>query len=409
MYNGPWWNRVFLPLLTKENMDSEKKYNEAVKEAVKQLEFWSKRGDREKAAARMAIEAIFPQLKESEDEKIRRELKEAFESYDIESKWNGIPIRSIFSWLEKKKEHPMSAEEVLIKAGLKPYKDGNQWCILAGDNIQEGICGFGDTIDEALYQFLMEVLEMQKEQKPKIYIPKFRNGDKIKLKGSNLNLTITNIEGSRYYGKGWSLDIVSADESYELVEQKPAEWNEEDEKMIDTIVSALGQYIDYKAVSGTDSGYAIPRYSKEIDWLKSIRPQPKQEKSDYITPHKQFFKWIYDRLVNVHKENPDVDYMISFKKRIEELSFDNPSWKPSKQEKGALKTAIHVLTNERNFPKTAGHLQAILDAFEGKESRKDWKPSEEQLKALKYVAYHLMPDENYRNEMFLLYEQLQKL
>lgn len=60
---------------------------------------------------------------------------------------------------QTEKESPMSVEEVLVKAGLKPYKDGNQWCILAGDNIQEGICGFGDTIDEALYQFLIEVLE----------------------------------------------------------------------------------------------------------------------------------------------------------------------------------------------------------------------------------------------------------
>ena len=57
-----------------------------------------------------------------------------------------------------------------------------------------------------------------------------------------------------------------------IPEQKPAEWSEEDEKMIDTIVSTLGQYIDYKAVSGTGSGYATPRYSKEIDWLKSLRP-----------------------------------------------------------------------------------------------------------------------------------------
>ena len=41
---------------------------------------------------------------ESEDERIRKELKEAFEAYDIESTWNGIPIRSIFAWLEKQKE-----------------------------------------------------------------------------------------------------------------------------------------------------------------------------------------------------------------------------------------------------------------------------------------------------------------
>lgn len=37
-----------------------------------------------------------------------------------------------------------------------------------------------------------------------------------------------------------------------------------------------------------------------------------------------------------------------------------------------------------------------------------WKPSEEQMKALRYVAYHLMPDTNYRAEMFTLYNELKK-
>jgi len=37
-------------------------------------------------------------------------------------------------------------------ATLKPkiYKDGDQWCVLLGENIQEGICGFGDTPHKAI-------------------------------------------------------------------------------------------------------------------------------------------------------------------------------------------------------------------------------------------------------------------
>lgn len=37
-------------------------------------------------------------------------------------------------------------------AMLKPkiYKDGNKWYVLYGDNIQEGICGFGDNPNEAI-------------------------------------------------------------------------------------------------------------------------------------------------------------------------------------------------------------------------------------------------------------------
>lgn len=35
----------------------------------------------------------------------------------------------------------------------KLYPDGNQWCALFGENIQEGVCGFGDTPDKAMHDF----------------------------------------------------------------------------------------------------------------------------------------------------------------------------------------------------------------------------------------------------------------
>jgi len=38
---------------------------------------------------------------------------------------------------------------------LKPkiYIDGNQWCVLYGENIQDGVCGFGDTPDKAIWDW----------------------------------------------------------------------------------------------------------------------------------------------------------------------------------------------------------------------------------------------------------------
>ncbi len=45
--------------------------------------------------------------------------------------------------------------------GIKPYKDGNKWCFLYGENIQEGICGFGDTIYEAAKVFYTELCKYQ--------------------------------------------------------------------------------------------------------------------------------------------------------------------------------------------------------------------------------------------------------
>ena len=40
---------------------------------------------------------------------------------------------------------------VLLKP--KMYKDGSAWCALYGDNIQDGVCGFGDTPHEASLNF----------------------------------------------------------------------------------------------------------------------------------------------------------------------------------------------------------------------------------------------------------------
>lgn len=78
--------------------EKAKAYDEALERARKEL-----KQDLHESGI-WAIQRIFPELKESEDEKIRKELKEAFEAYDIDSTWNGIPIRSILTWIEKQKE-----------------------------------------------------------------------------------------------------------------------------------------------------------------------------------------------------------------------------------------------------------------------------------------------------------------
>lgn len=42
--------------------------------------------------------------------------------------------------------------------GIKPFKDGNQWSFLYGENIQEGIVGFGDTIYTAACNFYEQIV-----------------------------------------------------------------------------------------------------------------------------------------------------------------------------------------------------------------------------------------------------------
>lgn len=50
--------------------------------------------------------------------------------------------------------------EVIVDFGKSGYKvpavigkDGVVWCCLAGENLQEGVAGFGDTPDDAVWSF----------------------------------------------------------------------------------------------------------------------------------------------------------------------------------------------------------------------------------------------------------------
>ena len=62
-------------------------------------------------------------------------------------------------YLFEQNQHTMADKEMLFsidivsKLGLTPYKDGDKWCVLWGENIQEGICGFGDTPIAAMFDF----------------------------------------------------------------------------------------------------------------------------------------------------------------------------------------------------------------------------------------------------------------
>lgn len=49
----------------------------------------------------------------------------------------------------------IEAEEYNILALLKPriFIDGNKWCVLYGENLQDGIAGFGESPILAIYDF----------------------------------------------------------------------------------------------------------------------------------------------------------------------------------------------------------------------------------------------------------------
>ncbi|HDY88356.1 MAG TPA: hypothetical protein ENH82_09635 [bacterium] len=40
-----------------------------------------------------------------------------------------------------------------VMLNLTPYPDGKAWCVLYGNDIMSGVCGFGDTPNKAMHAF----------------------------------------------------------------------------------------------------------------------------------------------------------------------------------------------------------------------------------------------------------------
>lgn len=56
---------------------------------------------------------------------------------------------------QSKMNAAITAEEFAIVASIKPrlFRDDNQWCMLWGENLRDGVAGFGDSPILAMYDF----------------------------------------------------------------------------------------------------------------------------------------------------------------------------------------------------------------------------------------------------------------
>lgn len=56
---------------------------------------------------------------------------------------------------QSKHNAAIEAEEMNLVALLRPrvFPDGDKWCVLYGDNVMEGVAGFGESPILAVYDF----------------------------------------------------------------------------------------------------------------------------------------------------------------------------------------------------------------------------------------------------------------
>ena len=235
-------------------MDYEKKYNDALERA---RALWQEAIEKEYPNDYLKdYETIFPELAESEDERIRRTLVEYFGPKVQLDFVRGIPIQKIRDWLEKQKEQ----KQTDLPAGFY-YIDLN------GNRYYSKEFRYGDMkLKVGEQKPVLTAKEAWKEMRLEVYAQASGNRHEPNYSDDSTKM----------------FSLCDIDEIFEkignsTVEQKPAEWSEEDKKDIAHIIRILDDCYAYGKhdLSKTD-------HENLVNKLKSLRPswKPSEEQEE---------------------------------------------------------------------------------------------------------------------------------
>ena len=279
---------------------------------------------------RTALETLIPELKESEDEKIRKAILEFFKLQDDNTTYFFIPKKSILAWLEKQKEQ----KSLNISAASEWLR--KHVCIYMNSEYNEfhKCVEYDGSIDkERLVNDFEEA--MQKEQKSSINIDQLKSlmlqylqeaanekddsaieadTDKWARKILGYDFEQNPVEGEwpnlsncirnckKCHGK-----CLYRKEPYE--EKQPAEWNEEDERIRQRIIKAIRLRAD-------DMN---EEWSDEIAWLE-------KQKEQKLTNEYQNWELIHEfveKFGRIPKDEDELNALVDYVlKRLKPSEFD---------------------------------------------------------------------------------------
>lgn len=468
-------------------MDSyEKKYKEALEKAKNMINDLRKGED---ILAVSELETMFPELAESEDERIRKALIDGFtvmkESKNCGKTFSNhnIPVVDILAWLEKQGERKstddLTQQEAMDIAVAKCFEQGGQKPVIEMKTPEESLGIDSETYNEVVNDCIFG------ENKPK-----FNIGDWIVFNG--LTLYVNEVVQGYYRTTSiggipnsydWNID--NAARLWTIQDAKPGDVLKEEtctfiiERMkpdgtaiihcclfddgdydlgstlgfdVDSTYPATKEQRDLLFQKMKEAGYEWDAEKKELKKISQRTISAEAKEALYDKP-----SWSEEDIRNI--QNIDSILLFCAKDLPEDTCMRLRNWlqslKPNKDMIEALRTEYEkgradALSEMKSSwsEEDEVRLQACLDTLQAKslmgkvdtvmtewlKSLKDrvqpiheysdtekqemflrsqrphfWRPSDEQIKALEYVAYHLMPDTNYRKEMFSLYEDLKKL
>ena len=337
-------------------MDYEKAYKEALERAKE--EFYASN-----SFGKGTIEYIFPELAESEDERIRKDIIVLVKDWwDRVNKDNISTKETMIAWLEKQGTPNQTSIWKHWKDGIAGNGEGKPiYLIKYGRtySLSSCLCFECDYIELSELDKLLS--EKQSGQKPADKIePKFKVGDEIKTANEE-SLTITKVDEKGYWSK--DLFICSFDEEciWDLVEQNPT-WSEEDREYMESLLDII---------NGTPS-LTPSEVECHKDWLKSLKNrvvlQPKQEWSkEDIQMYRNTLYYLSEpsplKEVNGKSREQLLDWLKSIKDRY--------TWKPSDEQMHYLNWIANIKLGdsvvEQEVSKRLNELLEQLKKLKGEE------------------------------------------
>lgn len=373
-----------------------------------------------------AFEFFAPELRESEDERVRKWLIQYIkDTHPIANYWNGAPtIYDVLSWLEKQKENPKTADSIPADCASNA-KCENSWHnvqdslpdngreVLAKDKLGNLLLARydGEGWDVSVYdnedyrchngvsRWMDIPSENQKEQKPDIEICPHS------IKGKSYSETGYPIENCDY-GLEIALDILQKTygkvEGYQtddgirehetaiqavkdvMVEPKQ-EWSEEGLTEFETAMLHIGESF-FGKISGLDPNDKA-KVKEQAELLLGLSPKAEWSEEDEATRIEVIKLLSNPSLYEVceHLREESVDWLKTLHTKVnvnsEKVSANsekvNVNW--SEEDYETINDAIKRVDELQYLGISCGK---IREALMLKSLRPHWRPSEEQMKAL---------------------------
>ena len=340
---------------------------------------------------------IFPELKESEDEKIKREIIEYIKIGTYHKDW--------IAWLEKQGEHAKFCDSIQVgdkvtrnKDGVlvnlsqlkrvvkKDEKQGEQKHAIEMKSAEESLGIDSETynkiVDECIYGEQTPVDKVE---------PKFKAGDWLIYENGSIYYV------NAVYEHTYELVIDNGDKPripHELIDKKARLWTIKDAKDGDVLYSPccklLWIYKDEKTCHvGSNLNYNSGSIvvNKPICIPTDVHPATKEQR---------------DRL---EEAISDAGYTFDFDKKELKKIEQTPAW--SEEDETILKILNELVDTTPSKDFFGSTKEKCIFWLKSLRPQNRWKPSEEQLKALKEAV-----DEHFDIDggaLWHLYEDLKKL